>query len=226
MGEQLREILPNVIDKTDLLSKATIETIEMVLKAGGISFFLGLVLGIILTITNKDGISENKLVYQISDKGINLLRSVPFIILMMCLVPLTRVVSGTSIGVKGAILPLVFGTVPFLARQIETVLADVDKGLVEAGKSMGLSKWEIIVSIYIKESIPGLARGTTITITSLIGLTAMAGAIGAGGLGNFAIMYGHQRNMPDIVYTTVLILLILVTIVQFIGNYIAKRYTH
>ena len=226
MAEQLRVILPNVIDKTDLLGKATFETIEMVLKAGGISLLLGLVLGIILTVTNKDGINENKFIYQVSDKGINLLRSVPFIILMMCLVPLTRVVSGTSIGVEGAILPLVFGTVPFLARQIETTLAEVDRGLVEAGKSMGLSKWEIILNIYIRESIPGLARGTTITITSLIGLTAMAGAIGAGGLGNFAIMYGHQRNMPDIIYVTVLMLLILVTIVQFIGNYIAKRYTH
>ena len=226
MVEHFITILPNVADKLDLLAKATFETIEMVVKAGGISFLLGITLGIILTITNKQGISENRFIYQASDKGINLLRSVPFIILMMCLVPLTRVISGTSIGVEGAILPLVFGTVPFLARQIETVLADVDKGLVEVGKSMGLSKWEIIVSIYIKESIPGLARGTTITITSLIGLTAMAGAIGAGGLGNFAIMYGHQRNMPDIVYVTVLILLMLVTIVQFIGNYIAKKYTH
>ncbi len=226
MVEQLRNILPNVIDKTDLLGRATLETAEMVLKAGGVSLVLGLVLGMILTVTSKGGISENKLIYQISDKAVNLLRAVPFIILMMCLVPLTRIVAGTSIGVKGAILPLVFGTVPFLARQVEAALADTDRGLIEAGKSMGLSKWEIMISIYIRESIPGLTRVATITITSLIGLTTMAGAIGAGGLGNFAIMYGHQRNMPDIVYTTVLILLIMVTVVQVLGNYIASKYTH
>ena len=133
---------------------------------------------------------------------------------------------GTAIGVKGAIVPLVFGCAPFFTRQIESALADVDPGLIEAAQSMGLDNKDIIFRVYLKESIAGIARGTTITIISLIGLTAMAGAIGAGGLGNFAIMYGHQRNMPDITYTTVVVLVIIVTVVQLIGNYIAKKNTH
>ena len=160
------------------------------------------------------------------DKVVNLFRSVPFIILLACLVPLSRLIMGTAIGVKGAIVPLVFGCAPFFTRQIESALADVDPGLIEAAQSMGLDNKDIIFRVYLKESIAGIARGTTITIISLIGLTAMAGAIGAGGLGNFAIMYGHQRNMPDITYTTVVVLVIIVTVVQLIGNYIAKKNTH
>ena len=162
----------------------------------------------------------------LSDKVVNLFRSVPFIILLACLVPISRLIMGTAIGVKGAIVPLVFGCAPFFTRQIESALADVDPGLIEAAQSMGLDNKDIIFRVYLKESIAGIARGTTITIISLIGLTAMAGAIGAGGLGNFAIMYGHQRNMPDITYTTVVVLVIIVTVVQLIGNYIAKKNTH
>ena len=171
-------------------------------------------------------ILEHPLVYQIIDKVVNLFRSVPFIILLACLVPISRLIMGTAIGVKGAIVPLVFGCAPFFTRQIESALADVDPGLIEAAQSMGLDNKDIIFRVYLKESIAGIARGTTITIISLIGLTAMAGAIGAGGLGNFAIMYGHQRNMPDITYTTVVVLVIIVTVVQLIGNYIAKKNTH
>ena len=168
-------------------------------------------------------ILEHPLVYQIIDKVVNLFRSVPFIILLACLVPLSRLIMGTAIGVKGAIVPLVFGCAPFFTRQIESALADVDPGLIEAAQSMGLDNKDIIFRVYLKESIAGIARGTTITIISLIGLTAMAGAIGAGGLGNFAI---HQRNMPGITYTTVVVLVIIVTVVQLIGNYIAKKNTH
>ena len=164
--------------------------------------------------------SKPLLVIGIS-KVVNLFRSVPFIILLACLVPLSRLIMGTAIGVKGAIVPLVFGCAPFFTRQIESALADVDPGLIEAAQSMGLDNKDIIFRVYLKESIAGIARGTTITIISLIGLTAIAG-----GLGNFAIMYGHQRNMPDITYTTVVVLVIIVTVVQLIGNYIAKKNTH
>ena len=133
---------------------------------------------------------------------------------------------GTAIGVEGAIVPLVFGCTPFFTRQIETTLADVNPGLIEAAQSMGLSNIDIIIRVYLKESVAGIARATTITIISLIGLTAMAGAIGAGGLGDFAIRFGHQRNQPDVTYTTVVVLVIIVTVVQIIGNYVAKKNTH
>jgi len=198
----------------------------MVGWAGSISFLIGILLGVTLIITKKDGICENRLIYQVIDKIINFFRSVPFIILLVGLVPLSRLVMGTGIGVKGAIVPLIFGCAPFFSRQMESALSDVNPGLIEAAQSMGLSNVEIIWSVYIRESIAGIARGTTITIISLIGLTAMAGAVGAGGLGNFAIMYGHDRNMPDVTYTTVVVLVIIVTIVQILGNTIAKKNTH
>lgn len=226
MEELLNKYLPNVIEKNDIFVQSIYETLEMVIKAGTLSFVIGLFLGILITVTKRNGISKNVIVYQILDKLINLFRSIPFVVLMMCLVPLTRYVSGTSIGVEGAILPLTFGCVPFFTRQMEAALADVNPGLVEAAQAMGLSKLQIIISVYLKESIAGIARGTTITLISLVGLTAMAGAVGAGGLGNFAIMYGHQRNMPDITYTTVLVLVAMVTVIQLIGNFIAKKNTH
>ena len=160
------------------------------------------------------------------DKLINLFRSIPFIILLFCLLPLTRLLVGTAIGVRGAIVPLVFGTTPFFARQIEASLWEVDPGLVEAAQAMGNNNFEIILHVYWRESIAGIARGTTITLISLIGLTAMAGAVGAGGLGNYAYIYGQQRNRMDIIYVTVVILVLMVSVIQIIGNTIAKRNTH
>ena len=219
MVELLNQWLPNVMDRPDVFIKSIQETFIMVGWSGAISFVVGLFLGVLITVTKPGNILEHPLVYQIIDKVVTLFRSVPFIIL-------SRLIMGTAIGVKGAIVPLVFGCAPFFTRQIESALADVDPGLIEAAQSMGLDNKDIIFRVYLKESIAGIARGTTITIISLIGLTAMAGAIGAGGLGNFAIMYGHQRNMPDITYTTVVVLVIIVTVVQLIGNYIAKKNTH
>lgn len=155
---------------------------------------------------------SNTVVYSILDKIINLFRSIPFIILLATLIPLTRAVVGTAIGTKGAILPLVFGTVPFFSRQVETALSEVDAGLVEAAAAMGTSPAGIIFRVYLKESIPSLVRVTTITLISLIGLTAMAGAIGGGGLGDFAIRYGHQRNQIDVTLVTVVILIFIVMV--------------
>ena len=140
--------------------------------------------------------------------------------------PLTRFIMGSAIGVSGAIVPLIFGVVPFFARQMESALSDVNPGLIEAAESMGNSKLEIIISVYIKESIPQIARAISITTISLIGLTAMAGVVGAGGLGDFAIRYGHDRNQTDVTFATVIVLVIIVSIVQIIGNYIAKKNTH
>ena len=226
MQEFLTNIMPNVMKDMNILGRSIIETLQMTLRAGLISFVLGMIFGTALVVTRPGGILENKVIYQILDKVINILRSIPFIILLFCLLPLTRLISGTAIGVKGAIVPLVFGTTPFFSRQIEAALSGVDGGLVEAAQAMGNSNWQIIFSVYWKESIAAIARGTSITIINLIGLTAMAGAVGAGGLGNFAYIYGQQRNHMDDIYVTVVILVLLVMLIQWIGNGIVKRNTH
>lgn len=226
MQEFLNKIIPNVMARTDIFWESFRDTFVMVGWAGAISFVIGILLGVVLIITKEGGIHENRIVYQVIDKLINFFRSIPFIILLVGLVPLSRTIMGTGIGVKGAIVPLVFGCAPFFSRQMESAMAGVNPGLIEAAQVMGLNDFEIVWSVYLKESIAGIARGTTITIISLIGLTAMAGTVGAGGLGNFAIMYGHDRNMPDVTYTTVIVLVVIVTVIQILGNYVAKRNTH
>ena len=140
--------------------------------------------------------------------------------------PLSRMIVGTSIGVRGAIIPLIIGTVPFFSRQIETAVAEVDRGLIEASQAMGDSPMQTIFRVYLRESIPSIARVTMVTAVNLIGLTAMAGAVGAGGLGDFAIRYGHQRGMTDMIYASVIVILILVSIIQMIGNLIIHKTSH
>jgi len=226
MQELLYKLIPNVMDKPEIYVRSIMETLTMLWWSGVISFMLGLLLGVVITVTQKGGIMENAPVYQVLDKLINFFRSIPFIVLLAGLIPLTRYLMGTAIGVKGAIVPLIFGTVPFFARQIESALAELDGGIIEAAMSMGSSPLEIIFRVYLKESIASIARATTITTIALIGLTAMAGAVGAGGLGDFAIRYGHQRNQIDVTYVTVLTLVVLVSIIQITGNLIAKKNTH
>lgn len=226
MQEFLTSILPNVMTKLPDFYKSIVDTLIMVIWSGSISFVLGLILGIVLTVTKKGGILENTAVFQVLDKVINFFRSIPFIILLAGLIPLTRLIVGTAIGVEGAIVPLVFGTVPFYSRQIETALAELNPGLIEAAQSMGSGKLEIILRVYLRECIGGITRGTTITAISLIGLTAMAGAVGAGGLGDFAIRFGYQRNQIDVTYVSVIVLVLLVSVIQIFGNYIAKKNSH
>lgn len=226
MQEIFNTYFPNVITKLPDFYESIEETVQMVVRSGWISFAIGLVLGILLTVTKKEGILQNQIVFQILDKVINFFRSIPFIILLAGLIPLTRLIAGTAIGVEGAIVPLIFGTVPFFARQIEAALAELNPGLLEAAKSMGDGPLRIIISVYLKESIPGIVRATTITAISLIGLTAMAGAVGAGGLGDFAIRFGYQRNQTDVTYASVLVLVALVSAIQLGGNIIAKKSTH
>jgi D-methionine transport system permease protein len=226
MQETLINIMPNVIEHWDDFIEAMKDTLLMEVWAGGIAFVLGLVLGVILTVTKPGGILENKPVYKIIDTVTNLFRSIPFIILLTALMPVSRAIMGTAIYVRGAIVPLVFGCTPFFTRQVEAALAETDHGLIEAAISMGSSPFEVITRVYLKESIASLARAVTITAISLLGLTAMAGAVGAGGLGDFAIRYGHDRNMTDITWITVIVLVIAVSIVQWLGGYIAKKNTH
>ncbi|MHB1394143.1 MAG: methionine ABC transporter permease [Clostridia bacterium] len=226
MADLINILIPNVVTKVPELIKSLWQTLYMMGLSGIISFVLGMIFGITLTVTKKRGIMENAVVYNILDKIINTFRSIPFIILLAALIPLTRAVVGTAIGTKGAILPLVFGTVPFFTRQIETALAELDSGLIEASQAMGSSPMEIIYRVYLKESIPSIVRVTTITVVSLVGLTAMAGAVGGGGLGDFAIRYGHQRNQVDVTYVTVIILLVVVNAIQSLGNFIIRKTTH
>ncbi|ANN63683.1 ABC transporter permease [Brachyspira hyodysenteriae] len=226
MQDLLNNLMPNVMADLPRLYQSIIQTFVMLLYSGIISFFIGGFLGVLLIVTKRFGIMENILVYEVLSKIINFFRAIPFIILLAMLVPLTRFIMGTAIGVKGAIIPLIFGTVPFFARQIESALSEVNPGLVEAAQSMGSSPIAIIFRVYLKESIAPIARGTTITIISLIGLTAMAGAVGAGGLGTYAIQSGYYRNKLDIIYVSVILLVILVGIIQAVGNFIVKKSTH
>ena len=226
MESLVQKLLPNVITKLPEIYKATGETLLMILVAGLISFVIGLIFGVILVVTGKGNILENKAVYYVLEKIINITRSIPFIILMAAVIPVTRAIMGTAIGTKGSYVPLVLGTIPFFARQIESALSEIDKGVIEAAQAMGSSPFEIIFRVYLKESIPNIVRATTITFISLVGLTAMAGSIGGGGLGDLAIRYGYQRYQVDITYVTVIILLVFVNIIQGAGNIIIKKTTH
>ena len=223
MENILLKYIPNVLNNKAELVECIFETLAMVSISGGISMFLGIIVGVMLVVSRKGNILENKVLNNILDKTINVFRSIPFIILLAALIPLTRIIVGTAIGTKGAIVPLVFGTVPFFARQIETALLEVDKGVIEAAQSMGSGPGDIIFRVYLREGLPGIIRGAAITFVNLIGLSAMAGSIGGGGLGDFAIRYGYQRFQIDITYVTIVILLIFVSIIQGIGSLLIKR---
>ena len=226
MENLLEKLIPNVMARLPDFFKAIGDTLVMVGWSGIIAFVFGLFFGIVVTVTRPGGILENKILYQILDKLINFFRAIPFIILLTWVIPLSRAIMGTAINVKGAIVPLVLGTVPFFSRQVESALAQTDKGLIEAALSMGSSPLEIIFRIYLKESVATIARATTITAISLVGLTAMAGAVGSGGLGDFAIRYGHDRNMTDVTWVTVITVFLLVSIIQLIGNWIVRKNKH
>ena len=226
MTEFLTSIMPNVMDRLPDFYQAIGDTLIMVGWSGSIAFVLGLFLGIVLTVTKPGGILEQKVVYQVLDKFVNFFRSIPFIILLTWVIPLSRAIMGTAINVPGAIVPLIMGTVPFFSRQGEGALDEIDHGLIEAVLSMGSSPLEIIFRVYLRESVSAIARGTTITAISLVGLTAMAGAVGSGGLGNFAIQYGHDRNMTDVTWVTVIVVFIIVSIIQLVGNLVVKKNKH
>ncbi|MDR3334038.1 MAG: ABC transporter permease [Treponema sp.] len=226
MAELARALMPHVMDRIPELLISLWQTIYMILVTGSISFVFGIIFAVILTISRKGGILENMVLWTVLDKIINFFRSVPFIILIALLIPLTRLIAGTAIGVRGAIPPLIFGTAPFFTRQMESALAEIDGGSVEAALSIGTGPLGIIFRVYLKESVPGIIRGVTITLISLVGLTAMAGAVGGGGLGDFAIRYGYQRYQTDITIVTVIILILLVSLVQGVGNFFAKKMSH
>lgn len=222
----LESLIPNVFAYSKQFKNALNATWQMFVIAGLIAFVFGILFGILLTICRDDGIAPNKVVYRIVDIFINVFRSIPFVILLIFLIPLTRAVTGTAVGVKGAIIPLVFGTVPFYTRQVETALANVDPGKVEAARAMGCGTWDIVWRVYLHEAVPELIRVTTLTAISLIGLTTMAGAVGAGGIGSFAINYGQSLYHQDVVNVCVILLLVIVSILQGIGSFLARKTTN
>ena len=206
-----------------LLFKSLWETTYMVAVSGVISALAGIPLGIILVTTDKGHILENTSINKILGVIVNATRSTPFIILMVAIIPLTRLIVGTSIGTNAAIVPLCIAAIPFVARIVESALKEVDYGVIEAAQSMGASPREIITKVLIPEALPAIILGITLTIISLIGYSAMAGAIGGGGLGDLAIRYGYQRFRADIMLITVIILIFQVQIVQSTGDYLARR---
>ena len=220
MIEWIQNFFSGVIPK--LLLNATLETLYMTFVSTALAFILGLVLAIVLILTRRGGLCENRIVYAVLDVVINTLRSFPFIILLIVLFPLTKLLVGTSIGTTAAIVPLTIGSAPFIARLIESALLEVDSGVIEAAKSFGASKTQIIFRVMFVEALPSIIGAITLTLIVIIGFTAMAGTVGGGGLGDVAIRYGFQRFRPDIMTYTVVILIVLVQIIQSIGNLLYK----
>lgn len=216
-------MLNSLFERGDLYLQALIETWWMVFYSLSISAVIGLPLGVLLVVTRPNHIFQNTIIYNILNVLINILRSVPFIILMVAIIPFTKLIVGTAIGVKGAIVPLVVYTAPYIARLMESALLEVDPGIIEAFQAMGASRRQIVYRVMLKEARPAISLGLTIATIGLIGATAMAGVIGAGGLGDLAIRYGYQRWELDVMAITVIILVIIVQGVQSLGNYIAKR---
>lgn len=207
----------------DLLGPAIKETLQMVIPSTIFSVLLGFIPAIILTITAADGLKPNKIIYKILDFIVNTLRSFPFVILMVVIIPFTRLIVGKSIGTKAAIVPLTIAAAPFVARIIESALREVDKGVIEAAKSFGATNFQIIFKVMLKEAVPSIISGITLTVISIIGYSAMAGSIGGGGLGDLAIRYGYQRFQTDVMIATVIVLIIIVQLLQSLGNYLYKR---
>lgn len=206
-----------------LLSKALGETIYMVIISMAVASLIGIPLGVLLHTTDKGQILENLAINQTVGSVVNAIRSVPFIILMVAIIPLTRFLVGSAIGTTAAIVPLVIASIPFIGRQVETSLKEVPAGLVEAALSMGATPTQIITKVLLPEAMPGIVSQLTTVIIALVGESAMAGAIGGGGLGDLAIRYGYQRFRPEVMLATVIILIVLVQLVQFLGNTLSKR---
>lgn len=210
-------------DMIPLLTKALGETVYMVVVSMIIATIIGVPLGVLLHTTSKGQILESLAVNRIVGASVNAVRSIPFIILLVAIIPFTRLLVGSAIGTTAAMVPLVIAAIPFIGRQVETSLKEVPFGLVEAAQSMGATPAQIIWKVLLPESMSSIVAQLTTVIISLVGESAMAGAVGGGGLGDLAIRYGYQRFRPEIMLATVVILIVLVQLVQFVGNTLAKR---
>lgn len=203
--------------------EGTLETLYMTGLSTILAYAFGLPLGILVIITRKDGLTPHPKLNAILDWIINIGRSIPFLILMIALMPFTRLIVGKGIGPNAAIVSLVIGAIPFVARLVEGSLEEIDHGVIEAAQTMGASNWEIITKVYLPESLPSLVRGLSITTITLIGYSAMGGAVGAGGLGDIAIRYGYHRYEYDIMIVTIVLLVIIVQVIQCVFNALAKK---
>ena len=210
-------------DMIPLLTKALGETVYMVAVSMIIATIIGVPVGVLLHVTTKGQILESPILNKVLSSVINAVRSIPFIILLVAIIPFTRLVVGSSIGTTAAMVPLVIASIPFIGRQVETSLREVPEGIVEAAQSMGATPMQIISRVLLPEAMPNIVAQLTTVVISLVGESAMAGAIGGGGLGDLAIRYGYQRFRPDIMIATVIVLIIMVQVIQFAGNTLAKH---
>lgn len=217
----IEQLLPNI--EWDIMIEATKETLYMTAVSVIATFFLGIMLGLILFLTGKDNLWENRFINGMISAFVNIFRSIPFLILIVLLIPFTMVLVGTMIGENAALPALIIGSAPFYARMVEMGLREIDKGVIEAARSMGAKTSTIIWKVLIPESTPALVSGITVTSIALVGYTAMAGAIGAGGLGNLAYLEGFQRNQNDVTVVATIIILLIVFIIQIIGDFITAK---
>ena len=206
-----------------ILAEGVLDTLIMTAASTALAYLFGLPMGIICVLTQPHGIRPNRPVNAVLGWIINVLRSFPFAILMVALFPFTKLVMGTRLGLRGAILPLVVASAPFVARMVETSLSEVDAGVIEAARSMGASTLQTVWKVYLPEAMPSLILGGSITLIAIVGYTAIAGMVGAGGLGDLAIRYGHQRNVPSVMWVTVIILVIIVQVVQSVFSRLSAR---
>ncbi|AWW34351.1 methionine ABC transporter permease [Mannheimia varigena] len=219
----LREMTPQM---WSLVWSSTFETIYMGFVATALAVIIGLPIGFLAFLTGKGEILENPRLHQILDVIINIGRSIPFIILLIILLPVTRLIVGTTLGTTAAIVPLSVSAIPFFARLTSNALLEIPSGLTEAAKSMGATNWQVVSKFYLPESLPILINGITLTLVALIGYSAMAGAVGGGGLGNLAISYGEHRNMVYVKWIATIIIVAIVMVSQKLGDTLAKRYDH
>lgn len=207
----------------DILITGTLETLYMTFASTIFAYILGLPLGVIMVVTDKKGIAPNKAINSILGTVINIGRSIPFIILMVALIPFTRFIVGKAIGSTAAIVPLTIAAAPFVARMVESSLAELDPGVIEAAKTMGATNRQIAYKVLLPESVPSLIRGFSITTITLIGYSAMAGAFGSGGLGDIAIRYGFHRYETEVMLVTIVLIVAIVEVIQLLFNFVAKK---
>jgi len=208
------------------IGQATLDTLAMLGGSMALTIILGLPLGVILFLTGKGQMLENRVANGLLSLLVNVLRSVPFVILLIVMIPLTVVLVGTSLGVAGAIPPLVVGAAPFFARLVETALREVDKGVIEASFAMGATRRQVVLGALLPEALPGLVAAATVTAVALVSSTAIAGVVGAGGLGDLAIRFGYQRFQTDVMIVTVVLMLVLVQAMQMVGDTVVRRVSH
>ncbi|MCR5209722.1 MAG: ABC transporter permease [Lachnospiraceae bacterium] len=210
----------------DFIWKGFLQTMEMVIISTVFAYLIGLPLGVILSVTKKGNLCENRLVYNILAVIVNISRSIPFLIFLVVLIPFTRLIVGTSIGTEATIVPLTMGAIPIVARMVEASLEEVGHGIVEAALAMGADKWQVITQFILPEAVPSLIQGAAINFVTILGYSAMAGFIGGGGLGNIAYQHGYIRYKTDVLFITVAILVVIVWVGQELGLKIAKKSRH